>query len=296
MRPSGLMIVVPWMFWIAFGGTQNDSVDILKKALNGGSYESFFDLVPIAIDAGPSAVPYLKQMLSSKDPKKKINAAELLAYIGGEEAIEALQDAQEAGSREFDWALCSAVASRGNRSDIMFLINAMNPNHPHSQDFSPTAIYSLGILRAKEAIPALERETKREAGDIRADAAKDVLNWIRGKPVSVRAEELSTPDRDIISAIFVNGIPRTRIFKQLKDRERNAFWIRKKNLWEFRKDHKGDGFPAISFDIHLSPDESRALVIVDVVWVPGSSTKYNFILQKTESTWKLRSITLIGGS
>ena len=128
-------------------------------------------------------------------------------------------------------------------------------------------------------------------------AAKDALQWIRSKPASVIAHDIESPDREIISTIFDNGIPRTSNLNWLRDDDRHGVWIHDQDLWTFQKGEKGlPLYPYLSFNIHLSPDEKRAFAVVDIHIEAMNSNYYHYVLQKTESTWRVRSIILKGGS
>ncbi|MBN1568553.1 MAG: HEAT repeat domain-containing protein [Acidobacteria bacterium] len=286
------------LLWAVHANPQYNRVHQLRDAFNKEGNVNSFDLLPLAIDAGKDAVPYLKQMLSSKDNEKIERAAVLLGYIGGEEAIIALKEAHKSESEVFHWALCKAVASRGNKEDVSFLIKALLPDASHDWwESRLTAAFSLGILRAKDSVPALIRAAK-EAGesDLYGFVAEEVISWIQSEQASHIVGDISQPERDIYSAIFANGIFGIRNFIKLFDCNLHGQWIRQQNLWAFQKVDSGRReYPEISFNIHLSPDENRAFVVIDLLQQPNQGYIYNYVLRKIDSNWRVWNISLRGG-
>lgn len=301
MKCYCLIIAIMSIFWTALADSKYDHVAKLEAQFNEGSsvdYHDLDDLQIIANDAGPSVVPYLRQMLLSKDKQKSAIASTLLGDVGGEEAIIALQQIHNAKPGMYLDPLCRAMASRGTQEDIIFLTKALSQPPPNDwwQD-RVTAAFSLGILRAKEAVPALyDAASKAHRYELHGAVAEDVIFWILNDPMSVVARDVRPPDRDIISAIIVNGIYGIRGLSSLFDRNLKGYWVRKNDLWTFIRKRRTELLgPEISFNIHLSPDGTRALVRVDLEIETNSGFFYSYVLQKTNHAWKVRSIRLTGG-
>jgi hypothetical protein len=60
-----------------------------------------------------------------------------------------------------------------------------------------------------------------------------VLQWIKNEPASVRSGRIDLKNKDVISAIFDNGIPDIDEDNQLNDFENCGRWIKENGYWIF---------------------------------------------------------------
>jgi hypothetical protein len=294
-----LIFVAALFCWVMFADVQDEYASRLIEKIEKEPKADALDLLPLAIDAGPDAITVTKQMLSSSDENIRSTGADLLGYLGGEAAIRVLQEARRGNSKAFYCALCSAVASRGSNEDILFLSKALSPEPSYDWwEARVAAVFSLGVLRARETLPVLKQVAKEaKSSELQGRIARDVILWIRSGPISVIADSIGLPDRSIIATIFNCGIYGIRDIRMLHDPELKGYWIYKENSWNFQRGDKGGilELPEISFNIHLSPDGKRALAVVDFVKYPNTGYRYNYVLEKSNSSWKVQTLTLRGG-
>ena len=169
--------------------------------------------IEAAIDAGPSALPCITKALGQYTQSKRQVALWTLAYLGGDPAIETLQhESIVRPGPGVTAALCAALATRGNQQDRSVLVQTLEARPLDSSidawQAVTSAALSLGILRAEEAIPALEKAV-REAGGITGQAAQLAASWIRDGPFGLDVTNLSSAEAPVLAAAVANGVPRS---------------------------------------------------------------------------------------
>jgi len=248
-----------------------------------------------AIDAGAAAVPHLVKALGRHVNSKRRVTLWALAYLGGDEAIGALQDEVlvRSGS-DATAALCAALPSRASPDDRAFLIRILEsrPQCPsmHQWEAVTTAAMAIGILRAQEAVPALEK-VMREAPGIPAHAAEVAASWIREGTLAVDITDMSPAEAPILAAVFANGIPRSDEATEFVDAQRRGVWVRQAGLWSFRRGIGTGRLPRMGLSIHQSPDSARALVSAALVFGPANGEGCDYVLEWRES-WNVKSLVL----
>jgi hypothetical protein len=194
---------------ILASGAQDPYISRLQNEIDNEQVDSSAQLFLQSINAGQKAIPYLRSILLSDNKWKRRRAAMALAYIGGDNAISAINAACKLKNDDMEPYLCYASTSRGSKSDIKYLISALKSNERNTRD---AAAFSLGVLRVLKAIPDLEQEG--------GSAALEAVRWMRSGPVSIKNMDslsMPLPETDIIAAIFLNGIPRISHVSQLSD-------------------------------------------------------------------------------
>ena len=244
-----------------------------------------------AIDAGSSAVPYLERLLSRGTEPQRILSLVALAYVGGDDAIRALQN--EFGRRpgiEVLPYLSYALGSRGNPDDRAFLIRSLageaNDDDGHSV---VSAALSLGVLRAAEAVPALTRTLRKDPGTSASQAAETALSWMTRRKGEAPLD-LAGPDAAIIAALLENGVPGDYEADEFVDDERGGTWVRRANRWSFRPGVSNRRYPSISIDVHSSPDSQRALVSIGLGFGLKNGSGYDYVLRKISGRWAVQSV------
>jgi hypothetical protein len=286
MRYLALPLILSALFSILGGGVQREKISLLVKEIDKGPNSSPQEIFRLSMDAKSPAIPYLKEMLISSDKWKRTLASQALIYIGGDDAISAIAEAYRSGIDEFSTALCYVVTSRGSERDISYLIDSLR--HKESQTRTAAAL-SLGLLRSAKAVPYLELEGSSDA--------LDALRWIRSVPVSINDKDtnaIAPVESKIIHSLLKTGIPKIAQTSKLIDRKRNGIWIRNPNSWEFQRIRvpKAAG-PEISFDITLGSDGSHALVSTNIYLGYQIAYGYEYILDKLDSIWSVRTIRYI---
>ncbi len=266
-------------------------VTALMRAIDQAARTSEYrDVVWRAVDVGNLAVPSLRGVLARRDRDTRNAAVVALAYIGGSDAIAALQ--AEYGRRptpETEAMLCYALGSRGMPEDRGYLARALRV-HPDGEWYPIVAAeLSLGVLRDRDAIRPLEATARRQPGNSESDFAEVALEWIR-RPGPTPTVSLGASVADqIVAAVLRHGIPTTEAASEFSDRGRSGTWVRRGKDWSF-KSGVLTAAPQLSFSVHVSPDDLRALVSVSVRFGPLSGTGYDYVLTSGGGTWNVRSV------
>jgi hypothetical protein len=275
------------------GTGRSESVDSLNSMLSNytkPSADQLWQLRIQAIDCGSAAIPYLEDvLLNDESMLKRSTAGQLLAIIGGERAVDILQKAYESGVDGLKEALCIAIASRGNEKDVNFLVRTVREEN--NEIWIPMqAALTLGVLRAREAIPDLELAIKRNPSNRGAFYA---LDWIKREPTPARTKNINGIDGDIISAMFRSGIPMIENCEFILDKTNGGMWRRSGKEWIFTKGNCGVSMcqNRIEFDIHVSSDEERAIAGVSL-YISSAFSNYNYILKRAEGSWRVSGLLL----
>ena len=254
--------------------------------------DSMDELAKLAVDAGPAALPALSEILARDRGHPGELAAMGLAFLGGDGAVAALRQRYESSHdlrlrSLLAMAMASTPLSPENRA---FLEGSLKGKH-FGTEWMPivSAALTLGVLHATESRAALEKTAKTESESFASEAAGEALRWIEHGPWKV---EIPPDDRiePPIEAVLRNGVPSTDRAERFFDAARHLDWIRREGVWAVAE-RTGDGErPAISFDVHTSPDGLRALVSVGLHFGPLDGIGYDYVLRKTDGEWKVQAV------
>lgn len=252
-----------------------------------------FEKVPqAAIDAGPEALPYLREVLA-RGPKHQAELAMVaLAYLGGDSAVDLLRQRFKATQDiQIKSLLAIAMAStRQSAENRAFLEDCLKGEQFGTQWMpSASAAFSLGVLRAPESRDALEKAAKKAPGSIVSEAAEDALLWIAQGQWKLDASSMAKIEPPV-GAVLRNGVPRTDEAERFFDRDRPLVWIREGATWRVKEADRQSGVPSLSFHVHRSPDEKRALVSVAVTFGPQNGVGYNYVLRKDGVEWIVQGV------
>ena len=251
------------------------------------------DMKRAALEAGNGGIPLLEEALN--DPVRQGLAVVGLAYLGGPKSTELLRRHYEktgAGKS----GLCFALASTGTPEDRKFLIESLVVEDTlFGNDWytRACAAYSLGVLRAREAIPALERTARKKDGRFDSAAAEAALRWIQEDPPSV--PHLSNPsERDrVILAVLGHAIPSTDRSDVFFEEQASRLWENRGAGWRVRTvTTEPEDTPSISFDVFITNDGQRALCAVGLHFGHLDAIGYDYVLRKDNDTWKVVGLIL----
>ena len=253
------------------------------------------DLNELIIDAGPSIITDLEKIVLSGGENVQWSRM-ALAQIGNDKSVDVIQLGYKPGSGgirsmddfQHETAICLARAARRNSDDVKFLLNFCS--RPSGFNVYSEAALNLVAIRAKDAIPAFKSALKNDPMDI---FYKDSLERITSDLAVVSVEELNNNGREVIAAIFSNGVPFFLNAQEVRDEKNNGIWRRNKNTWTFVSNATVETFYSIDFDVHISPDNKRAFADVTQKTMGNSKTNahefnYYYVLENTDSSWRIR--------
>jgi hypothetical protein len=282
-----LVAVLPWLHGSGTLGASAQPTPASVVEWARSADESFLgDATPaIVLDTTPADVPALAGLLARGTEAQQSAAALALGYGGGDAAIDALRAHATAGTM-----LGLALGQRGTTADRAELIRALDG--PHVGDEWPrivAAALALGVLRATEAVPALER-IATDDGSLVSDAAQDAVRWIRQGTWRVDALPAASDEDRIIAAAFRNGIPRTEEASLFNDDERGGAWIRDGDRWRFRPDARTADAPELGFTVTFNAQRTRAILSVSLVFGQLNGSGYDYVLSREADGWKVRGV------
>jgi len=244
-----------------------------------------------ALDATADDRSRLAAILRRGTSAQRGAALTALAYAGGDDAIAVLQrDAHPATDTARRALLCFALAGRGTGADRAVLTRQLRGEH-FGDEWPPivAAALSLGVLRAADAAPALERVAN--AGDgIAAHTAAEALRWIRKGPWRIELPASASADDRVIAAAFRNGIPRTAGAPAFYEASRGGAWALEDAVWRFRPRPRTADEPTIQFTVHRNATETQALLSIAVIFGPRNGAGYDYVLVRQGDEWRVRGV------
>lgn len=297
LMQSVLTLAILGLFLSGVAGQEASEVSRLRAVIDDAATQDSVAAaraVPTAaLEAGTLATPFLRGLLGrSKNDEKRELALLALAYIGGPAAVELLRREwkRTAGTTERS-LLAFAIASTGSKQDRAFLIRSLKGEH-FGDAWMPivSAALSLGVLRAREAIPALEATARKVPDSISSHAAAEALRWIRQGRWSVDVPGSTAADR-AIATVIANGIPRTDEAERFYDSDRQGYWQVGKEVWTFaRESGQDEKVPSLSFKVHIEQGGNRALVSTSVYFGPLNAVGYDYVLRRESGNWLLQGV------
>jgi hypothetical protein len=219
-------------------------------------------------------------------------AATALAYIGGDAAVDALLQHYKATTDPSMKALIATAmgSTRLTAANRAFLEDCLQGEH-FGTEWMPivSASFSLGVLRSSESQGALEATVKKASGSISSGAAEEALRWISQGHWNVDIPSTAKVESPI-TAVLRNGIPRTEDGGRYFDSARHFYWVLKGNTWTVEEKSEKRDAPSMSFRLHVSPDEARALVSVGITFGPLNGAGYDYVLRKVDKDWIVQSV------
>jgi len=252
------------------------------------------ELIHAAIEAGPAAVPVLGkllQRLNGEEQKSVVRGA--LMMIGGTQAVSILQTEYEKGEEDAGIFLAIAMASVDSKRNRETLTRLLTKDPARDHDIIAAAAFSLGLLRATEALPSLRALAQGPADRNTTDAAKLAIQSIEKGFWKIKSQPLDARQR-ILAAILKVGIP-DEDYEYFFDETGGGFWRYNPAGWTFTKgepqDRSSSG-PEVD-DIFVSSDGRRAFVSIRVFCGPRCAVGYGYSLRQDGRDWKVQMWTML---
>ena len=249
----------------------------------------------LCLEMGRKAIPILTDPLISGDPWRYEAAADCLLNIDSSEVIAVFRSvygqkpSNPSKSNAFlESALCLSMSVTQSQRDIEFLISLLDgPRTLYGRFLTRSAAYSLAVLKAEQAKPALERRMAKyfpldhpmENNDIQL-----ALDRINGKAWKTPQDRNDISADSVIFAVFRFGIPYTSFSDVFFDSEASRIWRRQGNTWAWEKGKaESPDRPSISFMVFITRDQSHAVCDVVVGNGPQSYQGHAFILRREKT-------------
>jgi hypothetical protein len=242
----------------------------------------------LVLDTQPADVPPLSALVSMGTQPQQVAATLALGYAGGDEAIAALQAADQTKPA----VTSMQILARGMRDapgDRTFLVEVLG-GEPNGNEW-PTVVAAataLGVLRATEATAALER--KAAGQDAIAFAAREALRWMRQGAWNVDALPRVSDEDRIIAAALRQGLPCTDERSYFNDEGHGGVWVRDGAAWRFRAGARTADGPRLGFTVKMNERRTRALLSVSLVFGPLDGSGYDYVLRREADGWKVRGV------
>src|SRR5262249_30750366 len=146
--------------------------------------------------------------------------------------------------------------------------------------------YSLGVMRAHDAVPALRAnaDEPEQNSTFASGAARDALDWISGPAVSVRILAKG-PNDDLLKAILSSGVPTINRRSAWCGSSAQRSWTRTERTWTLKSGCSREKEPAVGPDVFRSSDGQRAIAAIGFVLGPKDGAGYNCLLRKQGDHW-----------
>jgi hypothetical protein len=245
--------------------------------------------ISLAVELGKAALPQLEARLekaNNDQEREALGAA--IAYIGGASAISSLKAAVErSSSLQLKDRVAFAIPSEPSKELIDLLESYLQG--PHLGDSWPVIVqsaYSLGIMRAREAVPVLRATADQHENysTFASGAARDAIDWVAGPDVTVKFLA-SSPNDDLLQAVLSSGVPTINRRSAWCERSAGRSWNRVQRSWIVEPGCSHGKEPTIGFDAFRSSDGMRAVVAIGFHLGPLDGAGYNYLLEKRGDQW-----------
>ncbi len=272
--------------------TQNAETSHLIKLISEQKLAST-ELLSLAIDTGPSAIPALAKFLeTATEEDQRSNAIRAAVYIGGETAVAIVRQEFERTKNGIfrnelvEAALVEALTTVDNTENRKELISFLK-----SDNFRTVvaAAHGLGLFRAKEAISALQ-EVPRDRYPPASQAADLALQWIKNGYFAIDTVP-NEESRRVVAAVLRNGSPD---FGQPGPETYvtdlgGGYWSYAASGWRFNVG-QAPKETGLSIGAFVGKERTRALVSVGLICGGLCGSGYNFVLRKEGEVWKVQLI------
>ncbi len=264
----------------------------LLELINSANLFLVEDELPrAAIDAGPPAVPAIRNILDrSTDEDRRLLALAAAVYIGGDAAVSLVrQQYTRQRDDDFNGAMAAVLASVDTPQNRRELIGMLSKNRDDWHTVQ-TAAFSLGILRANDAVSALQAITQPSTSS--GAAAAIALRWI-GKGYSAVGTTPNSEEGRVIATVLRNGSPTIAETHAVLDESNGGFWKHGPSGWIFNRGEVTDGTregPTIK--ALIGAEGSRALVSLEMHCGLLCGSGYQIVLRKEGGNWKMQMIQM----
>jgi hypothetical protein len=240
------------------------------------------------IDAGPAAIPALKEIVErSRDEERRRLALNTIIFIGGPTAISIIRrELVRTRNDEFKGSLAIVLPSVDTVDSRRELTRILKEG---SHEIQCAVALPIALLRIKDAAPLLQAVRDRDRCDL--SEIDTALMWMKKGYWQVSP----TPEGDrwaAIAAVLANGSPNLDEDAYLFDDDAHGFWKFRAGEWSFNPGEP-DGSPnGPKVKAYVGSEGSRALVSVEMRCGRLCGTGYNFVLRKEKGTWKVQTVFL----
>jgi hypothetical protein len=249
--------------------------------------------IKLAVELGDSVLPALDgrlEKVNGEDEYRRIGYA--IAYIGGSSAVSSLQaNAFRSPSVTTKALLAFSAPSAPSEDLITTLVSYLDA--PHLGDSWIAIVqsaYSLGIMRVRSALPALQAAADEPPGksSFASSAAKQAISWING-PNAIIKFLVSSSNDDLLRAIVASGLPtldRRSLWCEHSKPRRT--WRKERESWIVEPGcRRRSNTPSIYLDAFRSSDGTRAVISVGFSLGMKDGAGYNFVLHRRGDQWQV---------
>jgi hypothetical protein len=266
--------------------------ELLYGVLSSPNQEAQYDLLRATFAAGPAIIPQLVAAL--KDDRTAEYAAQSLAFIGGEQALDSLwkllSDPRDLNLRRFTYGALAEFDSP-QATDVLFDVIRNSDQEP-DRTVTETAVIALTV-RTDTTLLARLREAENKLQDV---VIRDDLDNARAV-IEARASYLASPAGKGVGGSIESAV-RTYFIPALETTAPpEAAPIHTANKAAAKPapaSTRPPLKPLVSVEVRnvtFSPDNSRALTRV-VFEDPTAMAFYDIVLQKRNGDWTIASVWL----
>jgi len=266
--------------------------DLLYGVLSSPNEEAQHALLRATFAAGPAIIPQLAEAL--KDDRTAEYAAQSLAFIGGEQALDVLwkllTDPRDLNLRRFTYGMLAEYESP-QATDVLFDVINKSDAEP-DRTVTETAVIALTVHTDPKLLPRL-REAESKLQDV---VIRDDLDNARAV-IEARAKYFASPQGKKAGGSLESAV-RTYFIPALgmpSPPEAAPVSTAKKATGKgATPPARTQSKPLVSVEIRnvtLSPDKNRALARV-VFEDPTATAYYDIVLQKRYGDWTIASVWL----
>jgi hypothetical protein len=255
------------------------ALELLDRILSAPNADAADSLFRATFAAGPGIVPQLAEAL--KDDRTAEYAAQALAFIGGDEALQILwklqDDKRDLNLRRFYYEALGEFDTERATQTLFDVINKSDPEPDRT--VTEAAILALTV-RTDPGLPDMLRQAEKKVNDV---VIRDDLENARDV-IQVRSKYLATPEGkkaggSIDAAVRTYFIPALQP-PPLSQSDAAA--------------HRAPPAPEVKVEVQnltFTPDKMRALAGVTFE-DPTAIAKYDLVLQKRFGNWVVVSVWL----
>jgi hypothetical protein len=253
--------------------------ELLDGILSAPNAQAADSLFRAAFAAGPGIIPQLAEAL--KDDRTAEFAAQALAFIGGDKAMQVLwklqNDKRDLNLRRFCYGALGEYGTDQATQTIFEVIDKSDAEPDRT--VTEAAIMALTVRTDPKLADPIRREEKRVNDVVIHDDLENALDVIQ-----LRSKFLATPEGKKAGG-SVDAAVRTYFIPALLPPPPSP---------SDAAAHRTPAKPEVKVDIQnltFSPDQQRALAGV-VLEDPSAVAKYDLVLQKRAGNWEVVSVWL----
>ncbi len=255
------------------------AAELLDGILSAPNAQAADSLFRAAFAAGPSIIPQLAEAL--KDDRTAEYAAQSLAFIGGEQAIQILwklqTDKRDLNLRRFYYG---ALAEYDNDQATQALFEVINKSDAEpDRTVTEAAILALTVRTDPKLVDLIRQAEKKVDDVVIRDDLENALDVIQ-----IRSKYMATPEGKKAGG-SVDVAVRTYFLPALQPPPSSP---------SDAEAHRTPAKPEVKVEIQnltFSPDQQRALAAVTFE-DPSAVAKYDLVLQKRLGNWAVVSVWL----